>query len=136
MTAKRFTHVSQFTSDNVLFAGTGKMGDAAENSNTNIDCTCPYDLCITGAVMLVKGGAFGDKCSLQVVHPVAGVLSEFVTDWGVSEDAQKQFELQLDYPANLPAGLIIRLVYKADANAGTRKVTMNYLLHKVLQQEA
>jgi hypothetical protein len=135
MVSKRFIHVDQFNSDAVQFAGASATGDAAENTNTNIDYTCPYDLCITGAVMLVKGGVFGDKCSLQVVHPTYGVLNEFATDWAIAEDTQKQFELALEYPANLPTGLKIRLVYKANATAGTRKVAMNYLLHKVLAQE-
>lgn len=135
MPAKRFIHVDQFTSDNVLFAGASAIGDALENANTNIDYVCPFDLCITGAVLLVKDGKFGDKCCLQVVHPVAGVISEFATDWAIASDQQKQFELVLSYPANIPSGLTLRLQYKATSEAGTRKVAINYLNHKVLQQE-
>lgn len=135
MPAKRFTHIDQFTSDAVQFAGSSATGDALENANSNIDYTCPFDLCITGAVLLVKDGKFGDKCCLQVVHPVAGVINEFATDWAIASDQQKQFELALTYPANIPSGLSLRLLYKATSEAGTRKVAINYLNHKVLQQE-
>jgi hypothetical protein len=135
MTAKRFTHTDQFTSDNVQFAGASASGDAAENTETNVDYTCPFDLCITGAVLLVNGGKFGDKCSLQVVHPSYGVVNEFATDWAIASDQQKQFELALTYPANIPSGVKLRLLYKATSEAGTRNVAINYLNHKVLQQE-
>lgn len=136
MVSKRFIHIDQFNSDAVQFAGASATGDAAENTNTNVDYTCPFDLCITGAVLLVKDGKFGDKCCLQVVHPTAGVVNEFATDWAIASDTQKQFELALNYPANLPTGLKLRLLYKATSEAGTRKVAVNYLNHKVLQQEA
>jgi hypothetical protein len=135
MVAKRFTHTDQFTSDNVQFAGSSAFGDAPENTNTNVDYTCPFDLCITGAVLLVKGGKFGDKCCLQVVHPTYGVVNEFATDWAIASDIQKQFELDLKYPANLAAGLKLRIYYKATSETGTRNVAINYLNHKVLQQE-
>ena len=136
MVSKRFIHVDQFNSDAVQFAGAAACGDAAENTNTSVDYTCPFDLCITGAVLLVKDGKFGDKCCLQVVHPTYGVINEFATDWAIASDTQKQFELALNYPANLPTGLKLRLLYKATSEAGTRKVAVNYLNHKVLQQEA
>lgn len=135
MPAKRFTNVDQFTSDNVKFAGASAAGDVSENTNANIDYTCPFDLCITGAVLLVNGGKFGDKCCLQVVHPVAGVVDEFATDWAVASDQQKQFELALTYPANIPSGVKLRLLYKATSAEGTRNVAINYLNHRVLQQE-
>lgn len=134
MPAKRFTHTSQFTSDAVKFVGASAAGDAVADETKNIDYTAPYDLCITGAVVVVKGGNINDKVCIQVVHPQAGVLDEFVTDWYMTEDRNHQFAIDLDYPANIPAGLIIRAVYKAGAAAGTRNVRINYFLHKVIEQ--
>jgi hypothetical protein len=134
MTAKRFTNVDQFTSDNVAFAGGSAAGDAVANETKNIDYTVPVDLCLTGAVVIVHGAKVDDKVSLQVVHPSLGVLNEFVTDWYMADDQSEQFALQLNYPANVPAGLYIRAVYKATSEVGTRKARINYLLHKVVEQ--
>lgn len=134
MPAKRFTHTNQFTSDAVKFAGASASDDAVADETKTIDYTVPYDLCITGAAVVVKGGSIDDKVCLQVVHPQAGVLDEFVTDWYMNEDRNHQFTIDLDYPANIPAGLIIRAVYKANSQAGTRNVRINYFLHKVIEQ--
>lgn len=134
MPAKRFTHTSQFTSDAVKFAGKSAAGEAVADETKNIDYTVPYDLCITGAVVVVKNASISDKVCLQVVHPQAGVLDEFVTDWYMNEDRNHQFTIDLDYPANIPTGLIIRAVYKASSTAGTRYVRINYFLHKVIEQ--
>lgn len=136
MVAKRFTHVDQFNSDAVKFAGASASADVVAGENKNIDYTAPFDLLVTGAVVIVKGAKIDDKVSLQVAHPQAGVLETFVTDWFMSDDQSEQFALQLNYPANIPAGLIIRALYKAaDGLIGTRQVRVNYLLHKVIQQE-
>lgn len=134
MPAKRFTHTSQFTSDAVKFSGASAAGDAVADETKNIDYAVPYDLCITGALVLVKGGNINDKVCLQIVHPQAGVLDEFVADWYMNEDRNDQFSIDLSYPANIPAGLIIRAVYKASSAAGTRDVRINYFLHKVIEQ--
>lgn len=128
----RFTHVDQFNSDAVQFAAAGVSSSATASETKDIDYTVPYDLCITGAVMLVKGAKFQDIVSLKVVHPVYGVINTFVTGWYIAEDSQKQFELQLNYPANLPAGLVVRATYVATAEEGTRQIAINYLLHKVM----
>lgn len=134
MTAKRFTHIDQFTSDAVKFAGKSAAGDAVASETKNIDLTVPFDLVLTGAVLIVNGAKIDDKACLQIVHPQAGVLDEFVSDWYMSESSDQQLALELTYPANLPAGLIIRLVYKASATDGTRKARANYFLHKVMEQ--
>ncbi|TXH10650.1 MAG: hypothetical protein E6R04_04775 [Spirochaetes bacterium] len=134
MVAKRFTNVDQFTSDNVAFAGAAASGDAVASETKNVDYSVPFDACLTGAVVIVQGAKIDDKVSLQVVHPTYGVLNEFVTDWFMADDQSEQFALQLNYPANVPAGLTIRAVYKATADEGTRKVRINYFLHKVVEQ--
>jgi hypothetical protein len=131
--SKRFTHIDQFTSDAVKFAGAAAGGDAVAGQTVNIDYVAPFDLVITGAVVIVKNAKIDDLVSLQVVHPQAGVLDTFVTDWYVSETSDEQFALQLNYPANIPAGLILRAVYKANGTLATRQVRINYLLHKVIE---
>lgn len=133
---KRFTHVQQLTSDNVNFAGKSALGTATAGDTVNIDYTLPFDVCLTGATLIVKGGKTLDTVSLQVVHPQAGVLSEFITDWYIAEDQDVQFTMDISYPANLSTGLIIRAVYKAAVGlTGTRTVRINYILHKVIEQQ-
>lgn len=135
-TPKRFISVDQFNSDVVLFAGKSAIGTAAAGDTVNIDYTLDFDALLTGATLIVKGGKSEDKASLQIVHPSAGVLNEFVTDWYIAEDQDSQFSLDLNYPANLASGLIVRLVYKAKSGlTGTRTIRINYMLHKVLQTQ-
>ena len=132
--AKRFTHIDQFTSDNVNFAGKSATGTAAAGETVNIDYTLTFNACMTGATLIVKGGKQNDKVTLQVVHPLYGVVNEFITDWAVAEDQNTQFTMSIDYPANLPAGLTLRTVYKAQAGLiGSREVSINYFLHKVME---
>lgn len=134
MPAKRFTHIDQFNSDAVKFAGAAASGDVLALETKNVDYTVPFDVVLTGAVVIVKNASIDDKISLHVAHPVAGIMETFVTDWFMAEDDNQQFALQLNYPANIPAGLIIRAVYKADGVQLTRQVRINYLLHRVIEQ--
>lgn len=128
----RFTSVKQFTSDNVKLRGQSSYGEAVANDTKNIDFDLSFTACLTGAQLIVKGGKIEDKISLQIVHPLAGVLSEFITDWFISEDSQRQFMLDIPFPANLPSGLKIRAVYKATEEEGTRDILINWHLYEVI----
>lgn len=135
MASKRFIHIDQFTSDSVKFDGRGVSADAIENETKNVDLTLPHDVCITGSILIVVGGKVGDKVSLQVLHSSGIVVDQFVTDWFIAPDQAKQNEFQLNYPANVPSGFILRAVYTSTAEAGVRTVMINHVLHKVLVQE-
>lgn len=134
MTAKRFINIEQFTSDNVQFAGLSAYGQVNASETKNIDLSAPFDLCLTGAVVIVKNAKVEDKVSLQIVHPNGTVLNEFVTNWYLAEDQQEQFALSLNYPANIPQGLILRVKYIATSGIIVRDVMINYLTHRVMEQ--
>lgn len=134
MPAKRFTHNEQFTSDNVAFAGKSISGVAVASEIKAVDLLLTADHCLTGCLVLVHGAKIGDTTSLQIVHPTYGVVNTFATDWFMSSDRENQFILDLSYPANLAAGLTIRALYKATAEAGSRTIMINYLLHRVVEQ--
>lgn len=124
---------ADLTADALNFAGHGTYGECvAENTEVHIDLQLADDVLLTGGVLLVKGGKFEDKISMQVVHPTMGVLNEFVTDYRVVEDSQKQFDLSSAYPAKIYAGLILRIKYVSCAIPGVRDIAANYYLHKVL----
>lgn len=124
--------VSDFQKSKLTFAGRSLTGIVNENETVNADYTLSDDTLITGGVLIVKEAKITDKVSLQVVHPILGVVNEFVTEYRLAEDQQVQFKLDLPYPAKLVAGLAIRCKYEASDENGTRTFALNLLLHKVL----
>jgi hypothetical protein len=124
--------VTDFEKSKLNFSGKGVYGSCSESTTENIDFVLTDDVLLTGGIMRVKNGKFQDKITLQVIHPVAGVVNEFITDFGINEDAQKQFDISLPYGAKLPAGLSIRCVFTACADVGLREITVNYYLHKCM----
>lgn len=125
--------VIDFEKGKLNFAGKSCIGTSLASEITNIDITLTEDHLLTGGILIVKGGMMLDKISLQVVHPTAGILNEFVTQYRVIQDSNRQFELMLPYPAKLFAGLILRCKYESSSEPSTRTIAINYLLHKVLQ---
>jgi hypothetical protein len=126
------THKSQFNSSNVNFNGLSCFGSCAPSATATADLSLADDHFITGGIFIVKNGKFGDKVSLQVVHPTLGVVNQFVTDYGIIGDSQLQFTMDEDYPAKIPAGLKLRILYVATSELLTREFCLNYTLHKVL----
>jgi len=98
---------------------------------TNLDFTLTDDMLVTGGVFLCSGGAQGDFVNFQVVHPIAGVLNQFITNWYIDPSTIRQETTKSNYPAKLPAGLILRVSY---TSTGTSNVwiAINYDLEKVL----
>jgi hypothetical protein len=129
--------VSDFTSASLNFDGIGVSGSCAVVDETlplpvNIDLALTDDVLLIGGILLVKWGQFNDKVCMQVVHPIAGVLNQYVTDYHIIEDSQKQFEILNVYPAKIPAGCILRVVYTPCNIVGNRNIAINYNLHKVM----
>jgi len=112
---------------------TGVSTNFSANTTTNLDLELTDDCLLTGGTVGVEGGVFGDTLSIQVVHPIAGVVAQFITDWHVLSDVQKQMDLTNVYPAKIPAGLKLRLVYTSTNLTTGGKVAVNYILHKVLR---
>ena len=122
----------EFQSDQVNFNGQSVFGACEENQSVSTDLTMMDDHLLTGGNFIVKGGKFGDKVTLQVIHPVAGVVGQYVTHFGIKSDVQDQFNLSLTYPAKIFTGLKLRVLYISTGEVGIREFCINYYLHKVL----
>lgn len=107
------------------FSGGFKMTVPAGEVQSQ-DFILAEDRFITGGLYHVEGSNFGDRLDFDVVHPLAGVIDNHVSNWYVWDGPTK-----LDtYPAKLTAGLILRLTY---TNIGSSEATVlvNLILHKV-----
>lgn len=125
-------NINSFEKDKLEFFGQGVYGEIQESQTLSFDLVLDDDVLITGGFLNVKNGKFGDKASLQFVHPTFGVIKEPIKNYGMIEDQQRQFSIELEYPKVVPAGIIIRLSYVADATVGVRGVHINYFLHKIM----
>lgn len=128
----RPTHSNQFSSDVMQIHILSCEGLVEPLEVKNIDLNLVDDILIQGLeTLLIYGADRNDKICLQVVHPVVGVINEFCTDYFVDASTVSQRLNIPCYTAKLPAGLKLRLVYKASAALGTRDVKINWLLHKL-----
>lgn len=126
----RTESASPFSATGGFFARfTGMEGVAAFGTNTNIDYVLTEERWINGVRIIAKGAAWGDYLKFQVIHPTYGVLNEFGTKWYIDADNAKQGDVVVPYPAKIPAGLTIRLLY---TSVGTVDVNVyaNLYLHK------
>ena len=126
----RPTHKSQFESDKVDFDGKSISGATSESQTLNIELAIADDLLLTGGILLCRGAKWGDKVSFQVVHPVYGVVSQFVTDFLLKTDTEQQFNIDLEYPAKLSAGLSLRIKLVTTSEVGSRDLACNLYLHR------
>lgn len=130
-------NTNEFSSKCLNFDGIGINGTAIANTTTSIDYLITQDVLITGAILLTKNSKFGDNFIFQVVDidgilsPSGTILNQFITNWYVSEDIQKQLDMQINYPAKLYAGLYLRFMYTSIGDEDV-SVAINYTLHKVL----
>ena len=126
-------NVKDFEKGKLNFSGQSIYLECEPSLDNSADLALADDYLLTGGILLVQGGNFHDRVYLQVVHPTYGVIAEFVSGFRILPDSVKQFELQLDYPAKLYAGMSLRCKYVADAATGTRDIAVNFFLHKVLE---
>lgn len=126
----RPTHKAQFESDKVDFDGKSVAGSAIESQTFNLDLTFSDDYLLTGGTLLCKGACWGDKVNFQVVHPAYGVVNQFVTEYRLKTDSEQQFNIDLEYPAKIAAGLTLRIVLMTTEEVGIRKVACNLYLHR------
>jgi hypothetical protein len=115
----------------------GVTGTATGGGTTHIDYKLTDDCLLAGGEFITKTSVFGDSITFQVVDvdgivsPAGTVLNEFVTNFYLIEDQQKQFGFRAEYPAKIISGLYLRLIYNSTGLLNV-KVAMNYILHKVL----
>lgn len=123
--------IADLQSDQVNFNGQGVFDVCIADETKSIDLTLTDAHFLTGGELIVKGAKADDKVCLQVIHPIAGLLHQFITDFRMRTDTENQSGFNLPYTAKLPADLIIRAVYKATSEVGERKISINYMLHKI-----
>lgn len=122
------TKISDFESSKLSFNALGSSFTVAPGTTSNIDLTLTDDMLITGA-WLISVGAYGDTVTFQVLDPDQNILSQFVTNWAIPAPAN--MTLDVPYPAKLPAGIILRLIYSSTGSTPAF-VAINYKLHKIL----
>ena len=118
-------NISDLEKGKLNFNGQKIQGTCVAGGSVNVDLTLTDDHLMTGASLQLSGNNPGDSIQFQIVHPVAGVLNQFI-DWYA-----KEFDKEMNYPAKIPAGLILRLVYNS-TGASNVDIFINYSLHKVL----
>jgi hypothetical protein len=121
--------LSDFEATKLNYNGQSASATVSAGQSANIDLTLADDHLLTGGWLLISGGNPGDTCTFQVVHPVVGVVNQFITEWKMP--ASCFTPIMVPYPAKIYAGLTLRLVYTSH---GTQDlyVAINYDLHKVL----
>jgi hypothetical protein len=125
--------LSEFTKDHLEFSGQSLFLTCDASDTQSQDLSLTDDYLITGGALLVDGGTIDDEIFLQVVHPVAGVIKEFISGFRIASDTVKQLTIQLEYPAKIPAGLMLRCKYVSGSAGSTRKIAVNFFLHRVLE---
>lgn len=127
------TNTSFFDKTKLNKDAKGVQATVTAGTSQNIDLTLTDDCLLAGGtVFLAKGAVAGDKVDFQVVHPVAGVLIQFITDWFVNPDSTAQVVPTVSYPAKAFAGLILRVIYHSTGGANVW-VAINYNREKVLE---
>jgi len=122
MTLKR-SAFSEATNEHARLTGCFDFTIAA-GATISVDYTLTEFRYLDGMKYKVENNAFADSVSFQVVHPVAGVLDEFGTDWPVCPAETIKL-----YKAKVPAGLIIRITYK-NTGAGLVRFIGGLFLHE------
>ncbi len=123
-------NISDFEKSKLNKAAIGFTMMTSPGTQSYLDYTLTDDVLITGSTLLVQGATIGDNVSFQVLAGPT-VINQFVTTWFIDISAIKQSTPTANYPAKLPAGLTLRVVYNS---IGTDPVwiAINYDLNKVL----
>lgn len=108
------------------------------SGSTNIDLDITDDVLLVGGFLIVTPAFDGDTVDFQVVHPIAGVIAQFISGWQLDPSTAKQDTPTSKFPAKIPAGLKLRVVYHATGPdllglLNTQIVVkINFDMHKVL----
>lgn len=117
-----------FMPDSVL--GEFEPSPDGNEHESYVDYTVPFDCALTGAQLILKGHTWGDFCYMKVMHPQAGEVGRFGQKIRVDDSRQAQDWLQVNYKADLVAGLILRIFYTTKKTVDPVKVAINFKIHK------
>jgi hypothetical protein len=121
--------LSDFEASKLNYNGQSASANVPAGQSADIDITMTDDHLLTGGWLMISGGDPGNSCTFQVVHPIAGVVNQFITSWKMP--AECFTPIMVPYPAKIYAGLTLRLVF-VNSGATDCIVAINYDLHKVL----
>ena len=79
----------------------------------NLDILITDDALLMDSCILIDDAARGDKWTMQIIHPVSGVVFQGVTNWRVDYKSVNQPIPKANFPAKIFAGLTLRLVYQS-----------------------
>jgi hypothetical protein len=130
-------HMSDFSRCALNLNAQGIIGVAIAGISTNFDYKFIDDHLLTGIEYIVSGSNWGDSMTLQIVDkdgifaPAGTILNQFATNWYLSSIAIIKDEIRSCYPAKIPTGLYLRLIYNS---TGTTNVNfaINLEIHKVM----
>lgn len=130
--------VADLNSTLVNFRGKGFSGTATAGQSTNIQYLVSERRLITGVEVILVNHHADDTMHFQVVdvdnvlgYGAGTVLNTFGESWNVCADESCQGQLHIPYPADILAGLYIRIAYTSVGNTNV-SVKCNLFLHKVL----
>lgn len=118
-------NINDFDKTKLNFNGMKVGATVAADSTQNLDLTLTDDHLISGASVTLYGNCADDEVKFQVLMG-STVVASYI-DWFA-----KDMDKTLEYPAKIPAGLTLRVVYKNTCPSESVKVRINYHLHKVL----
>jgi hypothetical protein len=125
------SNIIDFEKSKLNKSAIGIQQNVTAGQTVNIDYVLTDDLLILRGVLLVKNSSQGDYVDFQVLHPVYGLVAQFVTSWFIDPDSTTQETPTSNYPAKLAAGLTLRLVYHSVGQSNVW-VAINYDAEKVL----
>jgi hypothetical protein len=118
--------IHEFSKNSMEFKGQKVMVEAASSKETSVDFEITEDTLITGARVQAVGACEADEIKFQVINKDM-VVTTFI-DWYIQNGV---IEKELNYPAKLPAGLVVRAVYKNTCAMMSVNVYINFYMHKV-----
>jgi hypothetical protein len=120
-----------FTKDKLNKDAQGVFWTITAGTTANIDYTLTNDVLISGGhALLIQNASWGDKVDFQIVMGTT-VISQYVTSWPVDPTKVNQTIPTSNYPAKIPYGFILRLVYHSTGGTNV-DVAMGYNLEKVI----
>lgn len=106
-------NIASFEKSKLMKDAKGVTGTINHGQTENLDYALADDCLLIMGRLLVNGANKGDSVSLQVLAPNNAIVAQFVTDWAIDWTVTLQQGPVSNYPAKIPAGFKIRLVYKS-----------------------
>lgn len=125
-------NINEFEKEKLNKSAVGQTFTVTKGTTQNLDIAITDDSLVMDSCILVDGAAKGDNWTMQVVHPIAGVVFQGVTTWLVDWTKLQQPIPKANFPAKVFAGLTLRIVYQSVGTENDVWVGINLDKDKVL----